>query len=94
MHTAVADNIWLQASDITGQKNVKVAGVSPDSTIGELVKELLPTMKLLAQDSEGRPLTYHVRLDREGRHLPASALVSEVLQPGDRIVLQPHIMAG
>jgi hypothetical protein len=43
---------------------------------------------------EGRPLTYHARLDREGRHLQSSELVGQALQEGDRVVLQPNIDAG
>ena len=86
--------IHIRASDVSGQKTVKVAGIDPDSTIGELVEGLVPKMHLPANDGEGRPISYHVRLEREGRHLHASEITGEVLQSDDQIVLQPNIMAG
>jgi hypothetical protein len=84
----------LQASDLTGQRLVKVADAPTDATIGELVDGLLPRMNLPRNDNGGKPLTYHARLDREGRHLHASELVGETLQPNDRLVLHPEIHAG
>ncbi len=92
--TVNPDTFSLQASDVSGQKVVKVAGVAPDSTVRELVKGLVPKMGLRVKDSNDRPLTYHVRLDREGRHLHDSEIVGDVLKPGDQIVLHPNVMAG
>ncbi len=95
MYTAVANQgIGLQASDVSGQRRVNVRGVSPDSTVGELVKGLLERMRLPRNDSGGRPLTYHARLEREGRHLNGSETVGQALQEGDQVVLQPNIDAG
>ena len=84
----------LQASDVTGSRLVDVKDAPTDATIGELVDGLLPQMNLPRNDNGGQPLTYHARLDREGRHLHASELVGETLQPNDRLVLQPEINAG
>ncbi len=84
----------LKASDVTGQRLVDIKDVPTDATIGELVDGLLPRMNLPRDDNGGRPLTYHARLEREGRHLHASELVGETLQPNDRLVLQPEINAG
>jgi hypothetical protein len=39
-------------------------------------------------------LTYHARLDREGRHLQGAEHVAEAVRPGDRLVLQPNVDAG
>jgi hypothetical protein len=39
-------------------------------------------------------LSYQALLEREGRHLHAAERVSDVLEPQDRIVLQPNIDAG
>lgn len=84
----------IQASDVSGQKVVRVAGLSPGTTVAELVSGLVPKMGLADADADGRQLAYHVRLEREGRHLHASEVVGDVLMPGDKIVLQPNIMAG
>ena len=84
----------FEVSDVTGQKVVAVSSVAGDATIGELIPELLGRMRLPANDAAGRPLSYHARLDREGRHLQSAERVRESVQPGDRIVLQPNVDAG
>jgi hypothetical protein len=89
-----ANGINLQASDWSGQKVVNVLDVQPDASVGELVKGLLGKMSLPANDANGNPLSYQAMLDREGRHLHSSEVVSDVLQNDDRIVLQPNIDAG
>ena len=88
-----SDTLTLQASDVSGQKTAE-ADVPSDATVGELVQGLLQEMDLPANDASGRPLTYHARLDREGRHLHSSERVGESLHPEDRLVLQPNIDAG
>ena len=87
------DRIEIQASDVSGQKLANVKNVPTDSTVGELVQEPLAQMEL-PSNAAGQPVTYHARLDREGRHLHATETVGESLQPNDRIVLQPDIDAG
>ena len=51
-------------------------------------------MRMPLNDAEGRPFAYHMRLDRGGRHLLASEKIADVVQPGDRVVLQPNVDAG
>lgn len=84
----------LDVSDVSGQKRLTVDECERDATVGELVERLLAEMDLARQDREGRAVTYHARLEREGRHLHASERVGDALQPGDRLVLQPSIDAG
>lgn len=86
--------IDLQASDVSGQKLAEVKGVPAAATVGELVQGLLSQMNLPQNDVSGRPLIYHARLEREGRHLHASEVVGDALQESDHIVLQPNIDAG
>jgi len=85
--------ISLRARDVSGQKRAAV-DAPPDATVGELARSLLTRMHLPNTDVEGRPLSYHVRLDREGRHLHPSETAGDVLQENDEIVLQPKIQAG
>jgi hypothetical protein len=80
--------------DVSGQKLVDVQHVPTNSTVGEVVQGLLAQMNLPKNDVSGRPLTYHARLDREGRHLHASEIVGDALEPNDRMVLQPNVDAG
>ena len=94
MATATQEGLALQVSDVTGQRTAQLAGVPAETTVGELVQGLLAHMNLPQNDVEGRPLTYHVRLEREGRHLHGSEVVGDALQADDHIVLQPNIMAG
>ncbi|MFW6164335.1 MAG: hypothetical protein ACODAJ_16320 [Planctomycetota bacterium] len=84
----------IQASDVSGQKVVRVRDLQPDLSVGELIEGLLAEMHIPTNDVEGRPLTYQARLDREGRHLHASEVVGDALEPEDHIVLQPNIDAG
>ena len=84
----------FEVSDVSGQKVVQVGDVPVDATINELIDGLLARMRLPANDSGGRPLTYQARLDREGRHLGGSERVTDAVLPGDRVVLQPNVDAG
>jgi hypothetical protein len=90
----MATSVNLLAQDVTGQKRVRVSDVSGDSTVRDLVQGLLKKMRLTDKDVAGRPVEYRARLDREGRHLHDSELVSDALQSDDQIVLQPKINAG
>ena len=81
-------------SDVTGQKIFVVANAPVDGTVGELIQDMLGTMSLPPSDSAGRPLNYHARLEREGRHLHASERIGDALQEGDHLTLQPNIDAG
>ncbi len=91
--TAVAD-AGFEVSDVTGQKVVAVSNVPDEMTVSDLIPGLVGRMRLPANDAAGRPLSYHARLDREGRHLQGAERVRESLQPGDRVVLQPNVDAG
>jgi len=84
----------IRVSDVSGQNQVLVDEIESDTTIGEFLEELVPRMKLPGKDSGGRPLTYHARLEREGRHLHRSERISEALLESDRLTLQPNIDAG
>lgn len=93
--TTEKKGIALHAWDVSRQKHVLVDDVPPDASVGELAQGLVRSrMNLPENDAEGRPLNYHVRLEREGRHLHASEIVGEALKDEDEIVLQPNIQAG
>ena len=89
-----ATGMSLMVSDVTGQKTFVVANAPIDSTVGEVTQDLLGKMNLPQSDSSGRPLNYHARLEREGRHLHASERIRDALQEGDHLILQPNIDAG
>lgn len=91
--TAVMETTF-EVRDVTGQKVMAVSSVSAAVTVAELVRSLVGQMRLPASDAAGRPLTYHARLDREGRHLLGSERVADVVLPGDHVVLQPNVDAG
>ena len=84
----------LQVSDVSGQRMYSLRGIPVASTVGELVQGVLSPMKLPRNDASGRPVVYHARLDREGRHLHGSEIVGDALRSDDRLVLQPNIDAG
>ena len=84
----------LRVSSVSRQNGVRAAGISPTVTVGELVEGLIPKMGLSTHDPQGRPVAYQVLLERSGRHLHASEIAGDVLEPDDHIILQPNIMAG
>jgi hypothetical protein len=86
--------VEFEVTDVSRQKKVRVTSFPEDSSVGELIQGLQVKMKMPANDVSGRPLTYHAPHEREGRHLNASEKVADVLQTGDRIMLQPNIDAG
>jgi hypothetical protein len=94
MGEAATMTIGLRASDVSGQKSVRVPAAPGDATIGELVQGLLVKMGLSRSDAEGRPLQYRARLEREGRHLGGAERVATALREGDHVVLQPNVDAG
>lgn len=91
--TAVAET-GFEVSDVTGQKVLAVSNVPDDVTINDLIQGLRERMRLPPNDAAGRPVSYHARLDREGRHLQGTEKVRESVRPGDRVVLQPNVDAG
>ena len=93
-NSALANEIELEISDVSGQKVFSVGNVPIANTVGELINEVLPKMNLPRQDPSGAPLTYQARLEREGRHLNASERIGDSLQFKDRLTLQPNIDAG
>ena len=92
--TALLEDIGLEVSDVSGQKIFRVPKAPPDATVGELVNSLLPRMSLPVNDTNGQPLAYQARLEREGRHLNAAERIGDALAPGDKLMLQPNIDAG
>jgi hypothetical protein len=92
--TATVNELGFEVTDVTGQKVVAVSNVGENVTVSELVRGLLERMQLPANDTAGRPFSYHARLDRIGAHLQGSERVRDVLVPGDRVVLQPNVDAG
>lgn len=88
------DTLDLTALDVSGTKRFRARAIAPDATVGELVETLVPRMHLPRLDASQRPLNYHARLEREGRHLNESERVGDALQPGDEISLHPNVDAG
>lgn len=92
--TETLEGISLTVSDATGQKVYRVPKAPPEATVGELVQSLLSQMHLPANDTDGNPLAYQARLEREGRHLNAAERVGDALETGDKLMLHPNIDAG
>jgi hypothetical protein len=84
----------LEVSDVTGHNTIRVRDFPREATVGDLVNTLVDRMQLSATGSGGETLTYHARFEQEARHLHASEIVGDALQPGRRISLQPNIDAG
>jgi hypothetical protein len=96
METAETRELTLEITDVskTKRKAISIKDAPSDSTVGELIEGMLPGMNLPGTDVAGRPLVYHARLEREGRHLHGSERIAEAVRPGDELVLQPNVDAG
>lgn len=86
--------IPLEIADVSGQKIFKVNNAPSNSTVGELVREMIGHLNLPRNDASGAPLTYQARSEFEGRNLNASEVIGDTVQPHDRLTLQPNIDAG
>lgn len=90
----MSETLELTASDVSGQRRVKVRNIATQATVGGVVRSLVAKLGLIREDAAGRPLTYRARLDRESRSLNGGELVGDALKPNDRISLYPYIQAG
>ena len=91
---AKQNRIDFNVADATGQKTTRVTGIDRERTVGDMLREVLPSLRLPATDSTGRPVVFRARLEREGRYLNESEVLGDVVQPEDRVTLQPNIEAG
>ena len=87
-------SLKVRATDVSRQKTTRISNLSSDSTVSELIGNLLPKMDLPGVDRGGRPIAYTALLPREGRHLFSSERVGDALVEDDEIVLEPSVDAG
>jgi hypothetical protein len=87
-----ADTISLTVEDFTGQVRRRARGIPTDATVGDFVGSLMHELRLPANDSQGRPLTYGARA--RGESLAESDRVGDVLVEDDVVTLTPNVTAG
>lgn len=80
-------------TDVTGQKSQQIS-IPSDTTVNEVCKNLLGYLNQPAHDSDGRPITYGVRSENEGRFLGGNERIGDALQPNDTLRLMPTVEAG
>ncbi len=86
--------VQLQVTDVSRQKKYTIPYIPKDSTVRELVQDVVPLMRLPRNDTKGRPLVYQTLHERAGRHLHSSEKLADVVEIGDRLVLTPSIEAA
>ena len=94
MTMAAVSELKLHVQDVTGQKARMMSGIKPDATVGQLIDDVLAKMALPETDSDGRPISYFGRLEREGRQLHRTEILGDAVQTDDRITLMPNVEAG
>jgi len=92
--TAIAETIDFVVADFTRQRRFHAKKVARNKTVGEVVKSLLPRLGLASRDSNGDPVTFRIRLDREGRSVFPSEKVGDAVTDGDALTLERYIQAG
>jgi hypothetical protein len=86
------DTISVTVEDFTGQIRRRARGIPTDATVGDLVASLMHELRLPANDSQGRPLTYSARA--RGESLTESDRVGDVLVEDDVVTLTQNVTAG
>ena len=84
----------INVTDVTGQQSFTVDDMPSEAKVDEVVQRLLGYMHQPSHDPEGRPITYGVRSEREGRYLGANERLGDAVQPGDTLRLMPTVDAG
>ncbi len=84
----------VEVQDVSQQQRFKVSDLDTDATVAEVVRELLGDLNMAVEDASGRPLSYTVRLEREGRNLQSNERVGDVLEEDDLLTLLPNVDAG
>ena len=82
----------LVVEDFTGQVRHKASGVPRDATLGELLGSVANRLRLPANDSQGRPVTYAARA--RGVSLNESDRVGDVLEENEVVTLTQNVTAG
>jgi len=88
----VEGTLSLFVEDFTGQVRHRASGVPHDATLGELIAGVTNRLRLPANDSQGRPVTYAAR--SAGVSLHESDRVGDVLQENAVVTLTQNVTAG
>jgi hypothetical protein len=89
---SAAGTISVTVEDFTGQVRRKARGIPTDATVGDLVGSLMHELRLPANDSQGRSLTYSARA--RGESLAENDRVGDVLVEDDVVTLTQNVTAG
>jgi len=82
----------LVVEDFTGQMRHRASGVPLDATLGEVISSVTNRLRLPANDSQGRPVTYAARAN--GVSLNEGDRVGDVLTENDVVTLTQNVTAG
>jgi hypothetical protein len=82
----------LMVEDFTGQVRHRASGVPRDATLGEMISSVANRLRLPANDSQGRPVTYAARA--RGGSLNESDRVGDVLEDNEVVTLTQNVTAG
>ena len=90
---AVAEgSMTLMVEDFTGQVRHRASGIPRDATMGEVLASVTNRLRLPANDSQGRPVTYAARA--RGASLSEGDRVGDVLEDNEVVTLTPNVTAG
>jgi hypothetical protein len=84
----------FEVTDVTRQKLFTVPHADSDTTVQQLVNDLVGRMRLPRFDADGLPVAYQARVERLDSYLNDTERVGDVLQAGDKLTLEPNIEAG
>jgi hypothetical protein len=82
----------LMVEDFTGQVRHRASGIPRDATLGEVLASVASRLRLPANDSQGRPVTYAARA--RGASLSEGERVGDVLEDNEVVTLTQNVTAG
>ena len=93
-NAATVETIDFELADVTQQRRFQAKNIRRDMSVGEVVRSMLPRLGLAARDGAGKPVTYRVRRDRDGRNLFSSERIGDALSPGEAVTVTRYVQAG
>ena len=85
-------SMTLMVEDFTGQVRHRASGIPRDATMGEVLASVTNRLRLPANDSQGRPVTYAARA--RGASLSEGDRVGDVLEDNEVVTLTQNVTAG
>jgi hypothetical protein len=84
----------ITATDVTGLRKTVWEPGTEESSVQDMLEELVDQLALPLNDAVGAPIAYQARINSTGRALSSAELVRDAVAPDDSVMLMADINAG